>query len=275
MNRRDFGGLAAGTFAAGIAGTAAAADDKSSVQVSEDRFPPMHGGPRPEIAMLVYPGLTMIDMLGPQTVLAAACNVHFVWKNTDLLESDTGVVLRPSMSLADCPKNLDAIFVGGGPGQIAVMKDAEVLRFLADRGARAKWVTSVCSGSLVLGAAGLLRGYKATCHWTAHEALRIFAATPVVARVVTDRNRVTGGGATAGIDFGLVLLAKLLGDEIAKMTQLSMEYDPQPPFDAGTPKKAGEKITKMALDWMRPLSEKMVSTCAAAAEVMDKYAPKP
>ncbi len=275
MNRRDFGGLVAGTAVAGIAGTGIAADEKAVVQVSEDQLPVMHTGRRPEIAMLIYPGLTIMDMLGPHTALAPACNVHLVWKNSRLLKSDTGVVLQPSMSLADCPKELDAIFVGGGPGQLEVMKDAEVLRFMADRGSRAKWVTSVCTGSLILGAAGLLKGYKATSHWAAHEALAMFGATPVAARVVTDRNRVTGGGVTAGIDFGLTLLASMLSEDIAKLSQLGMEYDPAPPFDAGSPKKAGEKITKMALDWMAPVMAKMVPACAAAAAEMNRYAPKP
>jgi cyclohexyl-isocyanide hydratase len=115
------------------------------------------------------------------------------------------------------------------------MNDAEVLAFLADRGASAKYVTSVCSGSLLLGAAGLLKGYQATSHWAARDMLSAFGAKPVDSRVVVDRNRVSGGGVTAGIDFGLVLLAKLRGDDAAKLTQLAMEYDPAPPFDAGSP----------------------------------------
>jgi len=124
-------------------------------------------------------------------------------------------------------------------GQQAWGGDQDVLAFLADRGSRAEYVTSVCGGSIFLGAAGLLQGYKATCHWSAREALRTFGAEPVEARVVVDRNRITGGGVTAGIDFGLVLLAKLRGDEAAKLTQLAMEYAPEPPFDAGSPRTAG------------------------------------
>jgi transcriptional regulator GlxA family with amidase domain len=273
MNRRQFGGLVAATTTVGTANRATADDRKP--QVSDDKFPVMHKGRRPEVAMLLYPGLTIMDMLGPQTVLALSCNVHLVWKNTDLIESDTGIALKPSRTLADCPKDLDAVFVGGGPGQIAVMRDAEVLKFLADRGARAKYVTSVCSGSLVLGAAGLLKGYKATSHWACHDALALFGATPVAARVVTDRNRVSGGGVTAGIDFGLVLLAKMLGEDLAKMSQLAMEYDPEPPFDAGTPKKAGKDITKKVQDWFGPMGEKMAVACVAASKVMDDYAPVP
>lgn len=271
MNRRQFGGMAATTATLGA--TTAVADDRKP-QASADRFPVMHTGRRPEVAMLLYPGLTLMDMLGPQTALSTSCNVRLVWKNTDLIESDTGVAVRPTCSLADCPKDLDAVFVGGGPGQVAVMSDPEVLRFLADRSARAKYVTSVCSGSLVLGAAGLLKGYKATSHWACHEALALFGATPVAARVVTDRNRMSGGGVTAGIDFGLTLLAKLLGEDVAKMTQLAMEYDPEPPFDAGTPKKAGEKITRKVQEWMGPFGEKMTTACVTAAKVMDTYAPK-
>jgi cyclohexyl-isocyanide hydratase len=155
------------------------------------------------------------------------------------------------------------------------MRDAEVLRFLAERGARARYVTSVCSGSLLLGAAGLLRGYKATSHWACHEALSLFGATPVVARVVTDRNRVTGGGVTAGIDFGLVLLAKLLGENLARMSQLGMEYDPEPPFDAGTPRKAGKETVKKVQEWMGPTAVKMAAACIAAAKDMDDYTPAP
>ena len=272
MNRRQFGGAFAAAAALGTAGRATADDKKP--QSSGDKFPAMHTGRKPEIAMLLYPGLTLMDMLGPQTALSTSCNVHLVWKNTDLIESDTGVVLKPTKAFADCPKDLDAVFVGGGPGQFDIMGDAEVIGFLADRGARAKWVTSVCSGSLMLGAAGLLKGYKATSHWACHEVLALFGATPVAARVVTDRNRVSGGGVTAGIDFGLVLLAKMLGEDVAKMSQLAMEYDPQPPFDAGTPKKAGEKITKMVREWVGPLDKKIAASCAAAAKDMDKYAPK-
>jgi transcriptional regulator GlxA family with amidase domain len=272
MNRRQFGGLIAATGTAGIAGRVAADDAK--VQVSGHRFPDMHAGRKPEIGMLMYPGLTLLDMLGPQTVLSTSCNVHLVWKNADPIESDTGLVLRPTGAFADCPKDLDAIFVGGGPGQIDIMRDPEALGFLADRGSRAKYVTSVCSGSLVLGAAGLLRGYRASCHWALHPAIALFGATPEQGRVVVDHNRVTGGGVTAGIDFALVLLAKLLGEDIARMTQLALEYDPQPPFDAGTPKKAGEAITRKVQDWVGPLGRQFAKTCEAAARDMDRYVPK-
>jgi hypothetical protein len=134
-------------------------------------------------------------------------------------------------------------------------------------------VTSVCGGSIVLGAAGLLQGYKATSHWSAREALRLFGATPVEARVVTDRNRISGGGVTAGIDFGLVLLAQLLGEDVAKMTQLALEYDPAPPFDAGTPKKAGPAIMKKMKGWLGSAGDGLTPMCAAAAADMGRYTP--
>jgi transcriptional regulator GlxA family with amidase domain len=228
----------------------------------------MHDKKPPEVGMLLYPGMTLLDLLGPQTTLATSCNVHLVWKTRDFIETDSGVVLRPTATFADCPKDLDVVFVGGGPGQTAVMTDRETIKFVADRGSRAKYVTSVCSGSLVLGAAGLLRGYEATSHWSCLAALQMFGAKPVARRVVADRNRLSGGGVTAGIDFGLTLLAKLVGEDLAKMTQLAIEYDPAPPFDAGSPAKAGPEITRKVRDWMGPLAGKMLKACAQAAKEM-------
>ncbi len=265
MNRRGFAGLAAAAMT--LSATASAAAE--GPQDGGAKIAAMHDRRRPEIGMLLYPGLTLLDLLGPQTALSTSANVHLLWKSRDFIESDTGIGLRPSATFADCPKNLDALFVPGGPGQIAVMTDAETIRFVADRGFRAKYVTSVCSGSLVLGAAGLLRGYKATSHWAARDALPLFGAIPVDARVVEDRNRITGGGVTAGLDFGLVLLARLLGEGVAKMTQLAMEYDPHPPFDAGTPRTAGPEITKKVLDWMGPFGERMRRASEEAARALN------
>jgi transcriptional regulator GlxA family with amidase domain len=210
-----------------------------------------------EIAMLLYPGLTLLDLLGPQTVLSAHANIHLVWKTKDVIRTDTGIGIEPTATLNDCPKDLDVLFVPGGPGMIPVMQDADVLAFLADRGARAKYVTSVCSGSVILGAAGLMRGYKATSHWAACELLPLFGAERTEGRVVTDRNRISGGGVTAGIDFGLVLLAKLRGDHVAKMTQLMLEYDPHPPFDVGTPEGAGPAMTQQVAKMFAPLDERI------------------
>ncbi len=255
-----------------LAETEDAVADRDRLQPSRIQVPTMHEGRKPEVAMLLHPGVTLLDLLGPQTVLATACNVHLVWKNTDLLETDTGIIMKATSTFNDCPKNLDVLFVPGGDP--SMMRDEEVLRFLADRGSRAKWVTSVCGGSILLGAAGLMQGYKATSHWSAREALALFGATPVDARVVTDRNRISGGGVTAGIDFGLVLLSELLGEEVAKMTQLALEYDPAPPFDAGTPKKAGPDIVAMMQKYFGSLEGIIGPMCTAAAQDMNNYTPK-
>ncbi len=213
-----------------------------------------------EIAMLLYPGLTLLDLIGPATVFSWFANIHLVWKTKDLVRSDTGVGIQPNSTFATCPRELDILFVPGGFGQQEHMTDAEVLAFLADRAPTSKYVTSVCGGSLLLGAAGLLKGYRATSHWSARDALTAFGAEPVEGRVVMDRNRITGGGVTAGIDFGLVLLAKLRGDEAAKLTQLAMEYDPDPPFDAGSPKTAGPAIVEQAMSLMAAEMERQASS---------------
>jgi len=199
------------------------------------------------VAMLLYPGFTLLDLIGPHAVLCGAAKVHLVAKTREPVVSDSGAQLVPTCTLADCPRDVDVLFVPGGMGTYAAMQDAELLAFLADVGARAGHVTSVCSGSLILAAAGLLTGYRATTHWSAHAELAALGAEAVRERVVVDRNRISGGGVTAGIDFGLVLLAQLRGEQVAKLTQLMMEYDPAPPFHAGTPEQAGPELTAQAL----------------------------
>jgi cyclohexyl-isocyanide hydratase len=213
--------------------------------------------PKLEIGMLIYPKLTLLDLIGPQTVFSWFANTHLVWKTKELVFSDTGIAVTPTATFETCPRELDILFVPRGFGQNQLMKDVEVLAFLADRGAQAKYVTSVCSGSLLLGAAGLLRGYKASSYWSVLESLRAYGAEPTDARVVVDRNRATGGGVTDGIDFGLVLLAKLRGDEATKLTQLAMEYDPAPPFKSGGPKTAEPAIVQQALSFMTAAMEEM------------------
>ncbi|MFC8826010.1 DJ-1/PfpI family protein [Streptomyces sp. NPDC057137] len=201
---------------------------------------------RPKVAMLLYPGLTLLDLIAPHAAFAPTTEVHLVWKTTVPVTSDSGVVVHPTTTFADCPADLDVLFVPGGQDQAPVAADEEVREFLADRGARARYVTSVCGGSLILGAAGLLRGYRATTHWSGIDVLALFDAEYAEGRVVVDRNRITGGGVTAGLDFALVVLAQLLGEDTAKMTQLMLEYAPAPPFDAGTPETAGPELTAMA-----------------------------
>jgi cyclohexyl-isocyanide hydratase len=190
--------------------------------------------PRYEIGMILFPRLTQLDLTGPFEVLARLPNaqVHLVWKNLEPVTSDVGLRIMPTKTLADCP-DLDVICIPGGPGMNELLEDEEVLSFVRRQGDNARFVTSVCTGALVLGAAGLLQGYKAATHWASMQFLEAFGATPVNTRVCIDRNRITGGGVTAGIDFGL-LLAEALSDRMtAEKIQLYMEYNPQPPFTAG------------------------------------------
>ena len=211
-----------------------------------------------QVAMLIYPGMTLLDLAGPQAALGMHGKTHLVWKTMEPVPTDSGISLLPTATFADCPDDLDVLFVPGGFGSNEAMEDAEVLRFLADRGQRARYVTSVCSGSLILGAAGLLEGYKAATHWACYDALEALGVTAEHRRVAVDRNRFTGGGVTAGIDFGLTLLAELRGEMVAKMTQLAMEYDPKPPFNVGTPEAAGPELTAMATSMMQEMLDRAV-----------------
>jgi cyclohexyl-isocyanide hydratase len=208
-----------------------------------------------QVGFLIYPGVIQLDVMGAYQVLAFPANtqVHLIWKTLDPIVSNEGLTLVPTITLADCP-TLDVICVpGGGMGQIEVMQDAEILNFLKQQGTTAQYVTSVCTGSLILAASGLLQGYQATCHWAFRDQLAMLGVEVVPQRVVVDRNRITGAGVTSGIDFGLTLLGLLCGEEVAKMAQLMMEYNPQPPFNAGTPETAGEPITQPLLKFGKPL----------------------
>lgn len=192
-----------------------------------------------QIGMVVFPGMTSLDFAGPLDVFARLpdTQVHVLAKDLAPVVTDIGFRELPSLRMADAPA-LDLLFIGGGPGVNALMEDDETLSFFAERAPRARYVTSVCTGALVLGAAGLLRGYRAATHWAAMEVLRHFEAIPVDQRVVVDRNRITGGGVTAGIDFGLTVAAELQGAGLAQAMQLGMEYAPEPPFSTGSPATA-------------------------------------
>jgi cyclohexyl-isocyanide hydratase len=197
-----------------------------------------------QIAMVAYPGMFPLDLLGPHTVFSDLLNtqIHLVWKAKQQVAAGRGVVLNVT-PFTDCPKDLDVLFVPGGTvGTTAAMQDPEVLDFLRSRASTTRYITSVCTGSLVLGAAGLLEGYRATSHWLTHDLLSRFGATPVKARVVEDRNRITGAGVTAGLDFALVLVARLAGENYARAETLNLEYDPAPPYKAGTPTSAGPLV---------------------------------
>ena len=193
------------------------------------------------IGLLVFPAITQLDMTAPHEVFARmpGSEIHLVWKTLDPVVAQGGMRLVPTTTLDACPQ-LDLICVPGGPGVNALLNDAEVLAFIRQQGAGARYVTAVCTGALVLGAAGLLEGKRATTHWTARHLLAPFGATPVAERVVIDGNTITGGGVTAGIDFALKIVAEVAGEATARAIQLSIEYNPQPPFDAGSPERAGE-----------------------------------
>lgn len=188
------------------------------------------------IGMLLFPGLTQLDLTGPFEVFhrIPGATVHLVWKDTDVVRADSGLGLMPTTTLADCPP-LDVVMVPGGFGQIPLMDDPVVLDWLRGQAKTARYMTAVCTGALLLGGAGLLAGYRATTHWGFAELLADYGAIVTPGRVVVDRDRVTGGGVTAGIDFALVLAAELAGPDVAKAIQLGLEYNPEPPFRAGHP----------------------------------------
>ena len=195
--------------------------------------------PALQLGFLLYPQLTQLDLTGPYEVLARApgARLHLLWKDRAPVTSDSGLAIVPTTTLAEAPP-LDVVVVPGGYGQIALMDDREVHDFLRRQAEGARYVTSVCTGSLLLGAAGLLRGYRAATHWMYLDLLPAYGATPVAERVVVDRDRITGGGVTAGIDFGLRVLAELAGEPAARATELALEYDPHPPFGCGHPRVA-------------------------------------
>jgi cyclohexyl-isocyanide hydratase len=195
------------------------------------------------IAFLLFPNVTQLDLTGPVQVLSRLGNARLdlVWKTLEPVQTDAGFAILPTATLADVDR-ADILCVPGGFGVSGVIADDAAMAWVTQIGREAQWVTSVCTGSLILGAAGLLDGYRAGCHWGQRHMLPLFGATPVAERVVIDRNRVTGGGVTAGIDFALTLTALLRGEAHAKAVQLSLEYDPRPPFDSGTPERAGPDI---------------------------------
>ena len=196
-----------------------------------------------QIGIVLFPRVTQLDFTGPLQVFSSVpgAKVHLIWKRIEPVPSDSVLVITPTVSFADCPQ-LDVICVPGGFGTDDMVNDEEMLAFLRKQAEGAKYITSVCTGSMVLGAAGLLKGYRATSHWTMVDFLSAFGAIPTRTRVCTDRNRVTGGGVTAGIDFALTLVSQLVDPQTAQAIQLRLEYNPAPPFDAGSPDSAPPEI---------------------------------
>lgn len=221
------------------------------------------------IGFLVFPQITQLDFTGPLQVFSRipGAQIHLVWKRLESVPSDTVLTVLPTVTFADCPQ-LDVICVPGGYGTDDLMVDDEVLNFLRQQAKGAKYITSVCTGSTVLGAAGLLEGYRASTHWSAIEALSLFGATPSRERVCIDRNRVTGGGVTAGIDMALTLAAELIDRATAESIQLGIEYNPAPPFNAGSPETAPAEVLAAMKTRMAPSQARRIEVAKRAAARM-------
>ncbi|MBR2536477.1 MAG: DJ-1/PfpI family protein [Hyphomicrobium sp.] len=268
ISKRDVLKILAGSVGGAVLPSKASAGEAS--RAAPSAHDGMHEMPaswygKEQIAFLIYPEFTALDMVGPHYMLASlmGATVHIVAKSREPIVSDQKLVFTPTVTFDECPADLDIICVpGGSTGTLAAMQDEAIIAFLKDRGSRAKFVTSVCTGSLVLGTAGLLKGFKATSHWATRDILREFGAEPVEARVVEDRNRITGGGVTAGIDFGLTIVGKLRDRQYAEGVQLLAEYDPSPPFDSGAP----EKASKANLDMMTAMFATFLVDASKAAK---------
>lgn len=256
LNKREMlkvlaGGATAGSLA-GITNASAetnehGGDGENEVVHNMDHIPEDWRG-NEVIAMLLYPGFTALDLVGPHYMLASlwGAKVHLVAKEKGPVKSDLELAIVANTTFEECPKDVTILFVPGAVGgAFDAMADKETMDFIKSRGERAEYVTSVCTGSLILGQAGLLDGYKATGHWRSRHLLSEFGATPVNERYVIDRNRITGAGVTAGIDFGLSIVERQRDTRYAKSIQLLAEYDPAPPLSAGTPEKAGPEVTSL------------------------------
>ncbi len=221
------------------------------------------------IGLLLFPDITQLDMTGPYEMFIKFpdAKVHLVWKTREPVTAGGGMQILPTTTFAECPQ-LDLICVPGGGGMNALLNDAETLDFVRAQAKGARYVTSVCTGALVLGAAGLLKGKRAATHWMSREMLVSFGATPVAERVVVDGNTITGGGVTAGIDFALTVAAHVCGAEFARKTQLGMEYDPHPPFDSGSPERADPALVAQArADAAQRQAERQAAVNEAAAKL--------
>src|ERR1700744_1123823 len=222
-----------------------------------------------QIGLVIFPKVTQLDFTGPLQVFSSlpGAKVHLIWKRIEPVASDSVLTLTPTATFADCPQ-LDVICVPGGAGSDDMVNDEEMLDFLRRQAAGAKYITSVCTGALVLGAAGLLRGYRATTHWTAMEFLEKFGAVPTKTRVCVDRNRITGGGVTAGIDFALTLVSILVDRPTAEAIQLRLEYNPAPPFNAGSPDTAPKDVLATMKERVAPFQARRLEAARRAAERM-------
>ncbi len=221
------------------------------------------------IALLLFPDLTQLDLTGPYEVFSRCpgARVRRVWKNLDPVVTEHGLRLEPDATFDDLT-SADVLCVPGGFGVTPLLGDAQTIGWIRRVGASARYVTSVCTGALLLGAAGLLRGRRATTHWTSFEMLSEFGALPTPGRVVRDGNVFTGGGVTAGIDFALELVAELRDRRTAEAIQLAIEYRPQPPFDAGHPDVAPPDLVRTLRERVAPRQAERLERVRQAARAL-------
>jgi putative intracellular protease/amidase len=201
-----------------------------------------------KIAMLLYPGFTALDFVGPQYMFGnlMGAQIYLVSKTLEPVMSDTKLAIMPNATYDDVPKELDIFFVpGAGSAIFDFMEDHVSMDFVKDRAPKAKLLASVCTGSVILGKAGLLKGKKVTSHWISRQELEVFGATPVNERVVWDGNLITGAGVSAGLDLGLEVIGKLKGDFFAESIQLLAEYDPRPRYRSGSLELAKPKVRRL------------------------------
>jgi cyclohexyl-isocyanide hydratase len=228
-----------------------------------------------QIGLLIFPKVTQLDFTGPLQVFsslpAQVANVHLIWKRVEPVPTDSVMVLTPTTTFADCPQ-LDVICVPGGFGTNDLVNDEEALDFLRAQAGQAQYITSVCTGSLVLGAAGLLKGYRAATHWSAMDHLAPFGAIPTKSRVCVDRNRITGGGVTAGIDFALTLVSMLVDRKTAEAIQLGIEYNPAPPFQSGSPDSAPPEVLALLESRTAPFRQRRAEAVVRAAARLNEPA---
>ena len=219
-----------------------------------------------QIGLVIFPKVTQLDFTGPLQVFSSVpgAKVHLIWKRIEPVPSDSVLMLTPTITFADCPQ-LDVICVPGGAGTDDMVNDEEMLDFLRRQATGARYITSVCTGSLVLGAAGLLKGYRATTHWSAIDHLAPFGAVPTKTRVCVDRNRITGGGVTAGIDFALTLVSIMVDRPTAEAIQLRLEYNPAPPFNSGSPDTAPPEILARIKERIAPFAQRRGEAVQRAA----------
>lgn len=230
-----------------------------------------------KIACLLYPNFTSADLINPITVwqFVPGVQFEFIAARKGPVATDTGLAFNATHTYADAAPAPDVVFVpGGAKPTFDALGDAALLATIARLGEQATWVTSVCTGSLLLGAAGLLRGYRAACHWYPREGLTKFGATPSNERVVVDRNRATGGGVTSGMDFALHMVGQWGGEASGRLIELMIEYAPEPPFGTGRPELADAATLSTARQFMAAeFSEAVVDQAAQRMTMSQRGTP--